>query len=52
MPKPRPSLTKRQREQTKRDKKVAKAERRQQRKTERESGAPVDEFEYQEVPTD
>jgi hypothetical protein len=37
--KPRPSMTKRQREQTKRDKKAAKAERRAQRKSERETAA-------------
>ncbi len=35
MPKPRPSVTKRQREQTRRDRQAAKAERRAQRKTER-----------------
>jgi hypothetical protein len=34
MPKPRPSMMKRQREQAKRDKKAAKAERRAQKKTE------------------
>jgi hypothetical protein len=34
MPKPRPSMMKRQREQAKRDKKAAKAERRAQKKNE------------------
>ena len=37
MPNPRPSVTKRQREQTKRDKQAQKAERRAQRKIERQT---------------
>lgn len=45
MPKPRPSVTKRQREQAKRDRKAEKAERRAQRKA--DPGSPESEFEYQ-----
>ncbi|GAC1402132.1 MAG: hypothetical protein NVSMB68_16250 [Thermoanaerobaculia bacterium] len=45
MPKPRPSVMKRQREQAKRDKKAAKDDRRAQRKTERESGVEVSDME-------
>jgi hypothetical protein len=42
MPKPRPSVLKRQREQNKRDRKAAKAEMRAQRKT--DDGSPESEF--------
>lgn len=42
MPKPRPSVLKRQREQAKRDKKLEKAEKKAQRKLD---GTPEDEFE-------
>jgi hypothetical protein len=41
MPKPRPSVTKRQREQTRRDRQAAKAERRAQRKTERSDNGEI-----------
>ena len=43
MPKPRPSMMKRQREQAKREKQAAKAQRRAERKTEEET--PGEEFE-------
>lgn len=55
MPKPRPSVLKRQREQAKRERKVAKAERKAQRSTDEQNGlvAPEDEFEYPEqLPVD
>ncbi len=41
MPKPRPSMMKRQREQAKRDRKAAKAERRSQRKNEAAAAEPA-----------
>ena len=47
MAKPRPSMMKRQREQAKRDKKAAKADRRLQRKSD-EPAAPGSEFEIQD----
>lgn len=43
MPKPRPSMMKRQREQAKRDRKAAKAERRALRKSEAASDEPTPE---------
>lgn len=42
MPKPRPSMMKRQREQAKRDRKAAKAERRNQRKNETAAAEPAE----------
>jgi hypothetical protein len=50
MPKPRPSMMKRQREQAKRDRKAAKAERRAQRKNEREVPATDDPQQNENVP--
>ena len=47
MPKPRPSAMKRQREQAKRDKQAAKAERRAQRKLEAVEGEKPEEKEGQ-----
>jgi hypothetical protein len=44
LPKPRPSFTKRQREQAKRDRQVQKAERRAQRKNEKEVNGPDDQM--------
>ncbi|HSP35354.1 MAG TPA: hypothetical protein VLU46_13640 [Thermoanaerobaculia bacterium] len=41
MPKPRPSVLKRQREQAKRDKKAAKAEKRAQRKSDSETESDI-----------
>jgi hypothetical protein len=48
MPKPRPSMMKRQREQAKRDKKAEKAQRREERKNTPGESTPDSEFEYQE----